>query len=240
MTAQPPAPVESGAVPSIKVNGTPAPVKPIAQAPDGSLVTSKGAPVKPTATFVVDGASGSPVGVTRNVQTPKELENGKRTTLVQADPKALKAGDSFKAKMTWVSDGDTGALDNGVVCRISGIDAPETAKPKNNQPAQAYSAEAKMAFEQMVKNKELTVHIIEPPKEGKNYGRAACVIEVEGKDLNMQMLQQGMAWFWGNYVKDSFRYQAYQAAEADAKKSKRGLWKDPNPVFPNTYQRQYR
>lgn len=243
MTAQSPVPVEAGAVSSIKVNGTAAPVKPIAQAPDGALVTSKGVPVKPTSTFVLDGASGSPVGVTRNVETPKELANGKRTTLIQADPKALRAGDSFKAKMTWVADGDTGTLDNGVVCRISGIDAPETAKPENNQPAQAYSAQAKLAFEQMVKNKELTVHIVEPPsksKYGKNYGRAACVIEVEGKDLNMQMLQQGMAWFWGNYVKDSFRYQAYQSAESEARKNKAGLWKDPNPVFPNTYQRQYR
>ena len=240
MTAQSPVPVEAGTVPSIKVNGSLAPVRPIAQAPDGALVSSKGVPVKPNSTFVLDGASGSPVGVTRNLETPKELENGKRTTLVQANPQALKAGDSFKAKMTWVSDGDTVSLENGVICRLSGVDAPETAKPKNGQPAQAYSGEAKLALENMIKNKELTVHIIEPPVSTKNYGRAACVIEVEGKDVNMQILQQGLAWFWGSYVKDSFRYQAYQAAEAKARKDKTALWSDPNPVFPNTYQRQYR
>lgn len=237
--AQPPALGNTEAVSSIKVNGALAPVKPIAQAPDGALVTSTGSTVKPDATLAVDSATGSAVGVTKNLQVPKELLQGKPTTLVQADPKNLKSGDAFKATMTWVKDGDTVDLSNGVVCRINGIDAPETAKPKKNQPAQPYSAEATKTLEQMVKNKELTIRIVEPPS-GKNYDRASCIIEVEGKDINAAMLQQGMAWFWGSYVKDSFQYQQYQAAETQAKKSKTGLWKDPNPVFPNTYQRQYR
>ena len=239
MTAQPPVPVESGTVPSIKVNGSLAPVKPIAQASDGALVTSKGIPVRPSATLAIDGSTGSPVGLTRNLQVPKELSKGKSTTLIQADPKNLKSGDSFKATMTWVKDGDTVDLSNGVICRVNGVDAPETAKPKNGQPAQAYSGEATKALEQMVRNKELTIRIVEPPS-GKNYDRASCIIEVEGKDVNVALLQQGAAWFWGSYVKDSLRYQTMQAAESKARKDKTGLWKDPNPVFPNTYQRQYR
>lgn len=239
MTAQAPAPVTSGAVPSIKVNGALAPVRPITQTPEGSFVTSKGTPVKANATLAIDGSTGSPVGVTRNLEVPKELSKAKPTTLVQADPKNLKTGDTFKATMTWVKDGDTVDLSNGVICRLSGTDAPEIAKPQNNQPAQPYAAEARKALEQMVKNKELTIRIVEPPS-GKKYGRASCIIEVEGKDVNIGLLQQGLAWFWASYVKDSFRYQAYQAAEAKAKKDKTGLWSDPNPVFPNTYQRQYR
>ena len=239
MTPQPPVPVSTGAVASTKVNGAPAPIKPIAQTPEGTFVTSKGAPVKANATLAIDGSSGAPVGVTRNLQVPKELSKGKPTTLVQADPKNLKSGDAFKATMTWVKDGDTLDLSNGVVCRVNGIDAPETAKPKKGQPAQAYSAEATKTLEQMVRNKELTIRIVEPPS-GKNYDRASCIIEVEGKDVNVAMLQQGAAWFWGSFVKDSFQYQKMQAAELKARKNKVGLWKDPNPVFPNTYQRQYR
>lgn len=239
MTPQSPVPGSPGAVASTQVNGSSAPVRPITQAPDGALVTSKGDPVKASATLAIDGSTGSPVGVTRNLQVPKELSKGKPTTLVQADPNNLKSGDLFKATMTWVKDGDTLDLSNGVICRVNGVDAPETAKPKNNQPAQAYSGEATKALEQMVRNKELTIRIVEPPS-GKNYNRASCIIEVEGKDVGVSLLQQGLAWFWGSYVKDSFRYQTMKAAEAKAKKDKTALWSDPNPVFPNTYQRQYR
>lgn len=240
MTPRPPASGSPEVVASSKVApASPAPVKPIVQNPDGALVTPAGKAVRPNATLAIDGNTGSPVGVTRNLEIPKELSKGKSTTLVQADPKNLKTGDAFTAKVTWVKDGDTADLSNGVVCRINGIDAPETAKPKKGQPAQAFSGEATRALEDMVRNKEVTVRIVEPPT-GSNYGRASCIIEVEGKDVNLAMVQKGLGWFWGKYVQDSFRYQTMQAAEAKAKKDKTGLWVDPNPIFPNTYQRQYR
>ena len=60
------------------------------------------------------------------------------------------------------------------------------------------------------------------------YGRTLARIEVEGQDVNRQMVADGLAWHYVRYSKDA----GLAAAEREARAAARGLWADREPVPP--------
>ena len=50
----------------------------------------------------------------------------------------------------------------------------------------------------------------------------------DGKELNRELVQAGLAWWYRKYSDD----KSLGKLEADAKKNRRGLWSDKNPVAP--------
>lgn len=60
------------------------------------------------------------------------------------------------------------------------------------------------------------------------YGRTLGTLEIDGQDVNRQMVLDGLAWHYTRYSDD----ERLAAAEREARAAGRGLWRDPRPVPP--------
>ena len=101
--------------------------------------------------------------------------------------------------------------------RLLDIDCPEL--------AQAFGRQAKKQTSDLCFGKTVTVKAT-----GKDrYDRTlAHVILPNGKELNRELVRSGLAWWYRKYSDD----ESLGKLEADAKKSKRGLWAAQKPVAP--------
>lgn len=135
-------------------------------------------------------------------------------------------GSTFVARVTRVRDGDT--LDvttsaNGIVrLRLEGIDSPESGQPFG-QAARNFTRQ--LAFDQLV-----TVRVLDRDQ----YDRLVVRVISRGKDVSVELLQAGLAWHYTQYSSDA----TLAAAEQDARRARRGLWVEPNPVPPWVARRQ--
>ena len=130
------------------------------------------------------------------------------------------AAEPITGKVVTVHDGDTlTVLDAANVqhkVRLQGIDAPERGQPFGNVARDRLAA--------LTMGKAVTVHDDGRDKWGRTLGR----IEVEGQDVNRQMVVEGLAWHYVRYSKS----KELAAAEIAARAWKRGLWADAKPVPP--------
>jgi endonuclease YncB( thermonuclease family) len=124
----------------------------------------------------------------------------------------------YSGKILSVTDGDTFVMqmkEGNIRVRLEGIDAPE-----NKQP---FSHESK-AFLEKYLHKECRLQ-----KTGVDrFGRTLGVLWVNGVNINLLMVKEGYAWHFKKYSKDGFLAEA----EADARKNRKGLWKEQNPIAP--------
>lgn len=124
----------------------------------------------------------------------------------------------YSGKILSVTDGDTFVMqtkEGNIRVRFEGIDAPE-----NKQP---FSQESK-AFLEKYLLKECLLQ-----KTGVDrFGRTLGVLWVNGVNINLLMVKEGYAWHFKKYSKD----KSLVEAEADARKNKKGLWKEPAPIAP--------
>ena len=123
-------------------------------------------------------------------------------------------------KVVGVKDGDTVVLlRNGeeVTVRLFGVDTPE----KN----QAFGQKAKQFTSDMVFGKQVRLIVHNKDRYGRTVG---TIILPDGRNLNEELVRNGFAWHYKAYSKDV----NLANAEADARRFKRGLWADPNPVAP--------
>ena len=118
-------------------------------------------------------------------------------------------------KVVGISDGDTltllvpdGASFKQVRIRLAEIDTPESRQPYGNRARQALSD---LAF-----NQQARVVVQDTDRYGRTVGR----VYVGSLDVNAEMIRQGAAWAYRQYLKD----QSLLALEAEAKTAKRGLW----------------
>lgn len=125
-----------------------------------------------------------------------------------------------------VLDGDTLDLltDNKTLIRVrlSGIDAPER--------MQAFGSVAKKTLSDMAFGRDA---VIQGNKKDR-YGRLIGKTIVAGTDVNLRMVQLGLAWHYKKYereqaVEDRARYSY---AEAQARARRIGLWADKEPMPP--------
>lgn len=135
-------------------------------------------------------------------------------------------------KVIRVADGDTiTILDGNKIkhkARLAGIDAPEK--------AQAFGERSRESLADLVAGRTV---ILETHKKDR-YGRAVGKILVNGRDINVEQVRRGMAWFYRDYsneqtVEDRL---SYDRAEAEAKGSRLWLWADRDPVPPWEYRRR--
>ena len=128
---------------------------------------------------------------------------------------------NIQGKVVGVSDGDTITIltkDNvQIKVRLEGIDCPEK--------KQAFGQKAKQFTSDMAFGKNVTLK-----KSGQDrYGRTlGYIILPDNKNLNKEILKAGFAWHFKKYNKDA----ELANLEIQARKSKRGLWSDPNPIAP--------
>jgi micrococcal nuclease len=139
------------------------------------------------------------------------------------------AGRTIEGMVRAVYDGDTLLLatreDNRFKVRLYGIDAPETAKP--DQPGQPFGAVAKRTLMYKIMGRQVRADIVDTDQ----YQRAVAVIYYAGRDVNREMVYEGMAWAYRQYLQEPYAAD-YIRAEESARARHKGLWRDPNPDPP--------
>ena len=128
------------------------------------------------------------------------------------------AAEGLTGPVVRVHDGDTITVlvqNREVRIRLVGIDAPEFGQP--------FGEKSKLALSSLVFGK--TVHVA---GEGTDqYGRTLGRVFIGSDDINVAMVRAGMAWQY-RYSRD----KSIEAAQAEARTARRGLWADRNPVDP--------
>ncbi len=127
---------------------------------------------------------------------------------------AVSAAD-LTGKVVGISDGDTltllvpdGASFKQVKVRLGEIDTPERKQP--------YGTRAQQTLSELAYNQQARVVVQDTDRYGRTVGR----VYVGTVDVNAEMVKQGAAWVYRQYLKD----QSLLALEAEAKTAKRGLW----------------
>ncbi len=147
------------------------------------------------------------------------------TLVASCDP--LRTNETFAGRCVGVGDGDTiDVLRTGrsVRVRVWGVDAPEQ--------GQAFGGAARRFTSDFAFRKVVTVEV----KDVDRYGRTVARVKLEGRDLGLELVREGLAWW---YEAHAPRAHDLAAAEREARASRRGLWADPKPVPPSSWRRDH-
>jgi endonuclease YncB( thermonuclease family) len=134
-------------------------------------------------------------------------------------------------KVVAITDGDTltilDASNKQHKIRLDGIDAPEASHD--------FGSRAKQSLSDLVFGK--TVTVISSKKD--RYGRTLGKVMLEKRDINLEQIRRGFAWFYRYYAQELRPEDAveYEKAENFAKAGKLGLWTDPSPTPPWDFRR---
>lgn len=158
-----------------------------------------------------------------------ETEKAKAETITKVEEPKLQpvmATDNvLTGKVISVADGDTitilSADNTQYKIRLHQIDAPEK--------GQGFGSASKKSLSNMVYKKEVTIEKVDTDK----YGRIVGKVLLDGEDINLKQVQNGMAWVYKEYARD----QSYFDAETTAKNGRSGLWDNPNAVAPWEFRR---
>jgi endonuclease YncB( thermonuclease family) len=119
-----------------------------------------------------------------------------------------------------VADGATVTIQDGAnqrhTVRLSGIDAPDKAQAFGNRSTSNLAA---MVFDRTV--------TAECGKRDR-YGREVCRILLDGRDINLEQVKAGMAW-WDKRHDQS---RDYEEAQFWAQARRLGLWSESKPIPP--------
>ena len=136
----------------------------------------------------------------------------------------------FNGQVIRVSDGDTCDVETPsgrvVRIRIYGIDAPELAQP--------FGKESRKYLDKKILRQQV---IIEKYYDDQ-YGRCVGRVIMNGKDLALELLEEGIVWHYVQYCNDP----AYAKAEQQARQEQKGLWKSSDggePTPPWEYRKAH-
>ncbi len=132
----------------------------------------------------------------------------------------------LRGRVIGVADGDTvTVLDDAREqhkVRLSGIDAPER--------GQAFGDASKRNLSALAFNQTVTVEWHKRDR----YGRLVGVVRVQPSDVDVGLaqIQAEMAWHYTAYTREQSAadQQLYRDAEATARDTRSGLWRDPSQV----------
>lgn len=128
-------------------------------------------------------------------------------------------------KVVSITDGDTLIVrespTKSVTVRLVHIDAPEK--------GQAFGTRARQKLSELAYGKEAEVIGISKDR----YGRTLGEVIVQGKSVNLELVRQGFAWAYVDYSPPA----AYVSEQETARKERRGLWADAEPMPPWEYRK---
>ncbi len=133
----------------------------------------------------------------------------------------------FWGRVVSVQDGDTLTLVRNnleldiVVVRLYGIDAPES-----NQP---FGKQSGAALRRLINRKIVQVEIMQ---KADRYGRVVGIVKVNGNDVSLDLLHQGLAWVYPQYCRRDKPCRRYWAIARKARKGKVGLWNTSKSIAP--------
>jgi micrococcal nuclease len=122
-----------------------------------------------------------------------------------------------------VIDGDTFIVKHGsikITIRLVGIDAPELSnnKRKDGQP---FSRQSTQHLAGLVSNKTVDVKSYGADRNGRTLGE---VFLLDGKNVNIEMIQAGLAEVYRGIPASGLDMELYWTAEEEARKAGRGMW----------------
>lgn len=138
------------------------------------------------------------------------------------------AASVFSGEVSYVADGDTLWVqpDSGGAprkLRIDGIDAPEI--------CQTGGEASRSLLKQRALHRQVEVKI----RRNDSYGRALAQVWLAGNDVGSEMVLAGQAW--------SYRWRRdrgpYAAQEAQARRSRRGLFATDQPELPRDFRQRH-
>lgn len=130
--------------------------------------------------------------------------------------------------VTKVIDGDsihiTTPEQTKLKIRLYGIDAPETPiinyhTGQFHKPGQPYSEESWKALENKIMGKQVRMDVLDIDK----YRRLVGMIWLDDQNINLEMVREGYAEAFIEYLKPPYRKQLLEA-EKEAQSHKRGIW----------------
>jgi micrococcal nuclease len=131
-----------------------------------------------------------------------------------------------------VHDGDSLTVllpsNTQIKIRVAFLDAPELGQP--------FGYRAKQAMSDLVFGKSVLFY----PHAIDRYGRTVAQVVVEGTDVGLELLGQGLCWIYSRNIEEARpEIQAiYRKAQTEARQHRRGLWSDTRkPVRPWEWRR---
>ncbi len=131
---------------------------------------------------------------------------------------------SFTGKCINIDDGNIIVVMKGndtVRVRLEGIACPET--------GQSFHDEATQFVTNLVLGKDIFVDV----KTVDYDRRLVSSVKVDGKEVSMELIKEGLAWYYDKISKNIELASAEQAA----RKQKLGIWSQPDPMAPWDYKR---
>ena len=119
-----------------------------------------------------------------------------------------------------VVDGDTLLLTNRARVRLIGVDTPESVKP--NHPVEPFGPEASEFTHQFIGTRPVQLRLDHERVD--QHGRWLAYVFVDGKMLNEELLRAGLAKAHTEYHYAEPMKRLFRAAEAEARKNRRGIW----------------
>lgn len=142
----------------------------------------------------------------------------------------------IEGTVTKVTDGDTlqvtDDLGTRVKVRLYGIDAPERERRDKftgatRRPGQPYGEESFLTLRQKTDRQRVRIDVLDIDK----YRRLVGVVRIGERDINREMLDEGMAWAYRKYLRGEPAL-IYTEAEEQARGNRRGIWQQTEPVPP--------
>jgi endonuclease YncB( thermonuclease family) len=141
---------------------------------------------------------------------------------------------TLTGRVVRVTDGDTiVVLDSNNAqhkIRLLGIDAPER--------KQAYGTKSKEHLSESVAGKFVVVEY----EKRDYYKRILGKVLLSGEDMNLEQIKAGLAWHYKKYQGEQppADRMKYSDEEMEARRDRRGLWADPDPMPPWEYRKTKR
>ncbi|MBV5330293.1 MAG: thermonuclease family protein [Chlorobium sp.] len=143
---------------------------------------------------------------------------------------------SIEGLVTKISDGDTihvtDSLGTKVKVRFYGIDCPETEKGnkrtgKISKQGQPYGEDAFRTLQGKLKRQRVRLDVLDIDR----YGRTVSIVWLGNRNINLEMVADGWAWAYTQYL-DRPHASDYLQAEEHARSKRLGLWQQGNPQPP--------
>jgi endonuclease YncB( thermonuclease family) len=138
------------------------------------------------------------------------------------------SGVEIQGQVSSITDGDTLRINNTTggsdIIRLYGIDAPERDQP--------YGTEATKALSSKVADAKVRIVV----QDTDDYGRQVGTVYLDHRNINLEMVAQGHAWWYEFFVPDN---RELRQAHIKAQESHLGLWRDTNPVEPYDWRRSH-
>lgn len=144
--------------------------------------------------------------------------------------------------VTKVSDGDTIQVvtpeQTKLKVRLYGIDAPETSKINRqsgqvHRPGQPFSEEAQKALKDKLMGKQVRLEILDIDK----YRRMVCMVWLDGRNINLEMVMEGYAEAFVEYLKPPYRID-FLKAEQEARAGGKNIWSLPEHERPREFRKR--